>query len=447
MTSENRGQWNSRLGFILAAAGSAVGLGNIWKFPYVVGMNGGSAFLLVYLLLIVFLGLPILVAEIMLGKATQRDPVGAFQHLAGRKSPWKIVGFMGVLAAFVILSFYSVVAGWCIEFIWQGVQGAYSSSGSPAAVQKIFENLTGSSSMQSWYHGIFMVITVAIVFAGVQSGLQKVCEVLMPTLLVILIGLICFAMTQPGAAQGVEFLLKPDVSKLNGKAILAAMGQCFFSLSLGMGAMLTYGSYLRKEDRVVSSAGWVVTTDTGIALLAGFVIFPIVFSFGIEPGAGPGLVFVSLPAAFQQLPGGTLVGIAFFVLLLAAAITSAISLLEVITAYFVDEFKMPRHLAAVMFGVICFIIGVGCAHSMDYFGFLDNLASNYLLPLGAMFISLFAGWKLKLEIARSEFAGGRGEMIFNVWLACVRFVAPFLVALVFLNSTGLFDKLFNPPAS
>lgn len=446
MSSANRGEWNSRLGFILAAAGSAVGLGNIWKFPYVVGMNGGSAFLLVYLLLIVFLGLPILIAEILLGKATQRDPVGAFQHLAGRNSPWKIVGFMGVLAAFIILSFYSVVAGWCIEFVWQGLHGAYSASASPDVVQKIFENLTGSSSKQSWYHGIFMVLTVAIVFSGVQSGLQKVCEVLMPTLLVILLGLICFAMTQPGASEGVQFLLKPDVSKLNGKAILAAMGQCFFSLSLGMGAMLTYGSYLRKDDRVVSSAAWVVTTDTAIALLAGFVIFPIVFTFGIEPGAGPGLVFVSLPAAFQKLPMGTLVGIAFFILLLAAAITSAISLLEVITAYFVDEFKMPRHLAAVMFGVICFIIGVGCTHGGGYFDFLDNLASNYLLPLGAMFISLFAGWKLKSEIARSEFAGGRGEFVFNVWLGCVRFVAPFLVALVFLNSTGLFDKLFNPPA-
>lgn len=447
MTSDTRGQWNSRLGFILAAAGSAVGLGNIWKFPYVVGMNGGSAFLLVYLLLIVSLGLPILVAEIMLGKVTQRDPVGAFQHLAGKKSPWQIVGFMGVMAAFIILSFYSVVAGWCIEFIWQGVRGAYSATGTPEAVQKIFEDLTGSSSAQSWYHGIFMVITVAIVFSGVQSGLQKVCEILMPTLIVILVALIFFAMTQSGASQGVSFLLKPDVSKLTGQAILAAMGQCFFSLSLGMGAMLTYGSYLRKQDRVVSSAAWVVTTDTAIALLAGFVIFPIVFSFGIEPGAGPGLVFVSLPAAFQQLPAGTFVGIAFFVLLLFAAITSAISLLEVITAYFVDEFKMPRHLAAVMFGVICYLIGVGCTHSMDYFGFLDNLASNYLLPLGAMFISLFAGWKLKEDIARSEFADSTGAMVFNVWLGCVRFVAPFLVALVFLNATGLFDKLFKSPAS
>lgn len=447
MNSENRGQWNSRLGFILAAAGSAVGLGNIWKFPYVVGMNGGSAFLVVYVLLTIFLGLPILVAEIMLGKATQRDPVGAFRQLAGHKSPWQIVGFMGVLAAFIILSFYSVVAGWCIEFIWQGVRGAYSSSGTPEAVQQIFEQLTASSSSQSWYHAIFMIITVAIVFSGVQAGLQKMCEILMPTLLVILIGLIFFAMTQPGAAQGVSFLLKPDVSKLNDKAILAAMGQCFFSLSLGMGAMLTYGSYLRKEDRVLSSAAWVVTTDTAIALLAGFVIFPIVFTFGIEPGAGPGLVFVSLPAAFQKLPAGTYVGIAFFVLLLAAAVTSAISLLEVIAAYFVDEYKMPRRLAAVMFGSICFIIGVGCTHSMDYFGFLDNLASNYLLPLGALFISLFAGWKLKREIAASEFSGSKGAVLFNVWLVCVRFVAPFLVALVFLNSTGLFDKLFSPPAS
>jgi len=214
-------------------------------------------------------------------------------------------------------------------------------------------------------------------------------------------------------------------------------------LSLGMGAMLTYGSYLRKEDGVVSAAAWVVAMDTAIALLAGFVIFPIVFSFNVEPGAGPGLVFVTLPAAFQQMPAGTIVSIGFFGLLLAAALTSAISLLEVITAYFVDEFKMPRHMASIMFGVVCFLIGVGCAYSDKYFGFLDNLASNYLLPLGALFISLFVGWKLKPEIAKAEFEGTVYARLFGIWLICVRVVAPVLIALVFLNATGLFAKLFG----
>jgi neurotransmitter:Na+ symporter, NSS family len=433
------------MGFVLAAAGGAVGLGNIWKFPYEVGANGGSAFLLVYLVLILFLGLPVLVAEVILGKATQRNPVGAFQELDGKNSPWQTIGFVGVLAAFIILSFYSVVAGWCFEFIWQGINGAYSPSASPEAVKQIFGELQASQPRQLGYHGVFMLITIGIVFAGVQSGLQRVCEILMPLLIIILIGLVIFAMNQPGAKEGVRFLLEPDFSKLTPKTILSAMGQCFFSLSLGMGAMLTYGSYLRKEDKVISAAGWVVTMDTGIALLAGFVIFPIVFTFGIDPGAGPGLVFVSLPAAFQQLAAGTIVGTAFFVLLLAAAITSAISLLEVITAYFVDEYQMSRRLASVMFGMLCFLIGVGCTFSGGYFNFLDKLASNYLLPLGALFISLFAGWSLKARIAESEFEHSKFAWAFGVWLFCVRFVAPVLVTLVFLNSIGLFEK--SSPAS
>jgi len=431
------------MGFILAAAGSAVGLGNIWKFPYVVGMNGGSAFLFVYLLLILFLGLPILIAEVMLGKTTQKNPVGAFQDLDGKRTPWQLIGFMGVAAAFIILSFYSVVAGWCFEFIIQGFKGAYAAGGDPEAVKGIFGALTGSQSTQIIYHAVFISITMLIVLFGVQSGLQRVCEILMPLLIVILVGLSIFAMTLSGAGQGVEFLLKPDPSKLTPDAILAAMGQCFFSLSLGMGAMLTYGSYLRKEDNVLSSSAWVVTMDTGIALLAGFVIFPIVFSFSIEPGVGPGLVFVSLPMAFQQLPGGSIVGTAFFVLLLAAAITSAISLLEVITAYFVDQFKMSRKTASLVFGLACFGIGIPCTNSEVYFGWLDKISSNYLLPLGALFISLFCGWVLKREIAESEYKDTKFASLFGVWLFCVRFIAPIMVTLVFLNSIGVLAKLFG----
>lgn len=438
MTNSDRGQWKSRLGFIFAAAGSAIGLGNIWRFPYIVGENGGSAFLVVYLLLILFLGLPVLIGEIMLGKASQRDPVGAFDELGGKGTPWKVVGYMGVLAAFIILAFYSVVAGWCIEFVIRSATGGFAKSASPSIAAQSFNVLVSSHEVQIWCHLIFILLVVGIVYSGVQAGLQRWCEILMPLLLVILVLLVFFAMSQKGAKQGVEFLLKPDTSKLTADAILAAMGQCFFSLSLGMGAMLTYGSYLRKEDNVVSSAGWVVTLDTGIAIFAGFVIFPIVFSFDIDPGAGPGLVFVSLPMAFQQMTGGSIVALAFFVLLLAAALTSAISLLEVISAYFVDEFKMPRHLAAIMFGLICFLMGVGVTYNLSYLDWLDNLASNYLLPIGALLISLFVGWRLEQKIARSEFAGTKFEMVFGVWLICVRFVAPVLIAMVFLNKIGVF---------
>lgn len=447
MTSNERGQWKSRLGFIFAAAGSAIGLGNIWRFPYIVGENGGSAFLLVYLLMILFLGLPVLIGEVMLGKASQRDPVGAFEVLDRKGTPWRFIGFMGVLAAFMILSFYSVVAGWCIEFVIRSAAGDFSPTAHPAKAAQAFNVLVSSPDVQIYYHGFFILMVVGIVYAGVQAGLQRWCEILMPLLLLILVALVFFAMSQSGAKAGVAFLLEPDFQKLNGDAILAAMGQCFFSLSLGMGAMLTYGSYLRPEDNVVSSASWVVVLDSGIAIFAGFVIFPIVFSFGVDPGAGPGLVFVSLPMAFQKITAGSLISLAFFVLLLAAALTSAISLLEVISAYFVDEFKMPRHLAATMFGVICFLMGVGVAFNIAYLeNFLDYWASNFILPLGALFISLFVGWRLDQKIARSEFAKSKFAKAFGLWLFCVRYVAPVLIAIVFINKSGIVEavsKLFG----
>ncbi|NQU11467.1 sodium-dependent transporter [bacterium] len=440
--TQGRGHWRSRIGFVWAAAGSAVGLGNIWRFPYLAGENGGSMFIVVYLLCIVVLGLPIIIAEIMLGKTAQRDPVGVFRKLAGDRSSWQLVGFMGVLAAFVILSFYSVVAGWCINFIYHAAIGEFEAGHTMTEIQGVFQQLTASPKQQILCHLVFLVMTVGIVVAGVQRGLQRWNEILMPALLVILVVLVGYALTLDGAGAGFRFVLQPDPSKLSWDAVLKAMGQCFFSLSLGMGAMMTYGSYLRPEDRVPGAAVMVVLTDTAIALLAGLVIFPIVFSFGQEPGQGPGLVFVTLPAAFLQMPGGTWVALGFFGLLLCAAITSAISLLEVITAYFVDEYQMPRALAAWMFGLICFLMGCGCAYSGGYFDFLDQLASNYLLPLGGLFIALYAGWRLDKTIAQNEFRGTWYAGLFPLWRACVRVIAPALVAIVFLNALGLLDKLF-----
>jgi len=438
MKELGRSHWGSRIGFIFAAAGSAVGLGNIWRFPYMTGENGGSIFVLVYLLAVAFLGLPIIIAEVMLGKTAQRNPVGAFKAVAGEKSPWQIVGFMGVLAAFVILSYYSVVAGWSLGFIYKSIAGVFEPGHSMEEVKSIFNSLTASPVHQIFYHGIFTAVIIAIVAAGVQKGLQRWNEILMPALLFILIGLIAYSLTLPGAMQGIKFMLQPDPAKLTGASVLAAIGQCFFSLSLGMGAMITYGSYMKQHDRAPGSSGWVVTMDTGIALLAGFAVFPIVFSFGQEPAQGPGLVFVSLPAAFLQMPGGTWVAMAFFMLLFVAALTSAISLLEVITAYFSDEHNMPRHLGAVMFGFICFLTGIGVTYSSGYFDFLDKLASNYLLPLGAVSISLFVGWRLNKKIMKSDFEGTFYAKTFNVWLWCIRIISPVLVIIVFLNALGLF---------
>ncbi len=444
MTKPGRGHWRSRIGFIWAAAGSAVGLGNIWRFPYMAGENGGSIFVLVYLGCVLLLGLPVMIAEVMLGKATQSNPVGAFRALAGRHSPWQLVGFMGVLAAFVILSFYSVVAGWCLDFLYKTVTGVFRPGHTMEEVTRIFEQLLASPRPQIAFHGVFMLLTVGIVVAGVQKGLERWNKILMPALIVILLVLVGYGLTQPGGAPAMQFMLRADPSKLTAKTVLAAMGQCFFSLSLGMGAMLTYGSYMRREDRIPTAAAWVVAMDTGIALLAGFAVFPIVFTFGQSPQGGPGLVFKALPAAFLQMPGGTAVALAFFVLLLFAALTSSISLLEVITAYFVDEYQMPRRTAATMFGLVCFLMGVGCAYSGGYLDFLDQLQSNYLLPFGALLISLFAGWRLDKTVAREEFAGTRYARLHGAWRVCVRFVCPILVLLIFLNATGLLAKLFGP---
>jgi NSS family neurotransmitter:Na+ symporter len=444
MTKPGRGHWRSRVGFIWAAAGSAVGLGNIWRFPYMAGENGGSMFVLVYLGCVLLLGLPIMIAEVMLGKATQCNPVGAFRALAGKHSPWQLVGFMGVLAAFVILSFYSVVAGWCLDFLYKTATGVFRPGHTMEEVTRIFEQLLASPRQQIAFHAVFMALTVGIVVAGVQKGLERWNEILMPALIVILAVLVGYGLTQPGGAQSVQFMLKADPSKLTPKAVLAAMGQCFFSLSLGMGAMLTYGSYMRREDRIPTAAAWVVAMDTVIALLAGFAVFPIVFTFGQSPQGGPGLVFKALPAAFLQMPGGTLVAFAFFLLLLFAALTSAISLLEVITAYFIDEHNMPRRTAATMFGLVCFLMGVGSAYSGGYMDFLDQLQGSVLLPFGALLISLFAGWRLDKALARDEFAGAWYARLHGVWRGCVCFVCPILVTLIFLNATGLLAKIFGP---
>lgn len=438
MERKVRSHWSSKIGFIWAAAGSAVGLGNIWRFPYMTGENGGSIFILIYLLCVALLGLPVIISEVMLGKVSQRNPVGAFQKLAGKNTLWQIAGFMGVLAAFVILPFYSVVAGWCLNFLYKAVTGVFSATHSMSEIVAIFKQLTSSPFQQSVFLGLFLMMTVGIVLAGVQKGLQRWAEIMMPALILILIGLAIYGLTLPGAQEGLRFLLSPKPEKLTPQSALAAMGQCFFSLSLGMGAMLTYGSYLRVNDRVASSSLWVVLMDTGIALLAGIVVFPIVFTFTYEAAQGPGLVFVTLPAAFLQMPGGTWLAIAFFLLLLFAALTSSISLLEVITAYFIDEHKMSRFITAIIFGLICFLIGVGCAYSGGYFDFLDKLASNYLLPLGALIISLFAGWKLDKKLAKNDFAGAWYSSLFYAWLWCARIIAPMLITFVFLNVLGVF---------
>lgn len=441
--NNNRGLWVSRMGFVLAASGSAVGLGNVWKFPYITGQNGGGAFVLVYLACIFAVGLPIMLAEFTLGRKTSLNPVGAFNALKPR-SAWVGTGVMGVLAGFLILSFYGVVGGWTLAYVAKSLSAGVTHFDSPRQAGEFFGSFIANSGEIIFYHLIFMGVCVAIVIKGVNNGIEKACDILMPTLVVILLILMIRALTLPGAWEGVRFYLYPDFDKITPQVVLIAMGQAFFSLSLGMGAMLTYGSYLPARENLTAATVYVVLFDTLIALLMGMVIFPAVFAMGLEPAEGPSLVFSVLPAVFSQMPWGGAASVVFFILLSIAAVTSGISLLEVVVAYFVDERGWPRKKAVLVMGGVIFALGVPSGLSfgawsefklmgMTFFDLVDNVASNYLLPVGGMLTAVFVGWVWGAGEAQKEIE--RHETRFHyaaIWAFLIRYVAPVAVAAVFI---------------
>jgi neurotransmitter:Na+ symporter, NSS family len=342
--ASERGQWGSKVGFVLAAAGSAVGLGNMWKFPYITGENGGGAFVVVYLVCIAVIGLPIMVGEVVLGKMTQKSPVGAFAELSRPSSPWTAVGWLGVATGFVILSFYSVVAGWAMHYVYLSITGAFTDV-PPAQIGQVaerFGDLQGSWETNLFWHAVFMALTIGIVLAGIRKGVEAAARVLMPTLFGLLVLLVIYASQMPGFDRAFDFVFGLHTERLTGAGVLEALGHSFFTLSVGMGAMLTYGSYMKRDDDVVGTSVTISLLDTAVALLACLALFPITFTFGIEAGGGPGLVFQSMPTAFAQMPGGQIWSTLFFVLLTFAAVTSAISLLEVVASYLIDERGMKR---------------------------------------------------------------------------------------------------------
>jgi NSS family neurotransmitter:Na+ symporter len=346
----SRGNWSSKLGFILAAAGSAIGLGNIWRFPYITGKNGGALFVLIYIGAVLILGLPVMLAEFALGRATARNPVGAFNTIRpGTK--WRYTGYLGVVTGVMILSFYSVIAGWTIGYCYKSLSGQFAAIGKGQAVA-LFRSFIASPWREILLLAVFMVLTVYIVAKGVSAGLEKYSKILMPALFLIMLLLMVRSLTLPGAEKGLLFYLKPDFAKISGRVFLEAMGQAFFSLSLGM------GSYLGKKENLVSSAAWVAALDTTVAILAGFIIFPALFSQNMAPDQGPGLVFTILPVIFAHMPGGAWFGAFFFVLLGVAALTSTISILEVPVAFLIDEKKWPRRRAAWLMGALSFAFGV-----------------------------------------------------------------------------------------
>lgn len=453
MTKNNRANFGSKLGVILASAGSAVGLGNIWRFPFETGNHGGAAFILIYLGCVLFFGIPIMVAEFSIGRHSRANTAGAYQKLAPG-THWRWVGRMGVLAGFLILGYYSVVAGWTLEYIVQAGTNAFAGQSANDFIAS-FNGFIAHPWRPALWMVAFMLMTHFIIVKGVEKGIEKSAKIMMPMLFLLLIVLAVCSVSLPGAGAGIEFLLKPDFSKVDGNVLLGAMGQAFFSLSLGMGCLCTYASYFRNDTNLPKTAlnvGWI---DTMVAILAGFIIFPAAFSVGIQPDAGPSLLFITLPNVFQQAFGNlpwlaVILSIMFYVLLALAALTSTISLHEVVTAYLHEEFNLTRGRAAKLVTAGCTFLGVLCSLSLGVgkeltvfgltlFDLFDFLTAKIMLPLGGFFIAIFTGWYLDKRILWEEVSnnGTLPKVVYRIWLFLLKYIAPIGIGFIFINELGL----------
>ena len=456
------GQWSSRWAFILAATGSAVGLGNIWRFPYLVGENGGGIFVLVYLVCVLLVGVPILMAEVMLGRRGRQSPINTMKALAADENQgqgWQIIGWIGMLTGFLILSFYSVIAGWTLAYVVRTASGVFVGA-EAAFVSTTFNELISDPERLLAWHTIFMMMVIIVVSRGVKSGLEQAVRYLMPALFVLLLVMVAYAMTTEKFIDGMRYLFVPDFELLSqkiedgqffGDVFLNALGQAFFSLSLGMGAIMVYGSYLPSDSSIPSTCIIIALCDTGVALLAGIAIFPVVFTYGMEPSSGPGLIFVTLTVAFAQMPGGAFFGTLFFCLLMFAAWTSAISILEPAVAWLVEYKNMTRVMAGALAGFTAWLLGVGTVLSFSHWAFsfsfagqektsglfdvFDTLASNILLPLGGLLIAIFAAWVMSTNSSAEEL--GLSETAYKAWQIAARYIAPAGVILIFLNAIGI----------
>lgn len=450
MKSE-RGNFGTTLGIILATAGSAVGLGNVWRFPYMTGVNGGAAFIIIYFGCILLLGIPGMVSEFIIGRHAQANAYRAYGKIGGRI--WRLVGILGILTSTIILGFYAVVAGWCLQYLFASFAGQLN--GDAAYVQNYFQSFSSDPLKPALWGVAFIVITHLVIVRGVQGGIERASKILMPLLLILLLVIVVASCMLPGAINGVRFLLLPDFTKVSSSLLLEALGQAFFSLSLGTACLCTYASYFSRKTNLLRSATQIALLDTLIAILAGLMIFPAAFSVGVNPDSGPSLIFITLPNVFQQafaqLPAvGYVIGILFYALLVFAALTSTISMHEIGTAFFHEELHLPRHKAAVILTVVCSVIAVLCSLSVGavselqlfgepLMGFCDLLTAQVMLPAGAFLTSIFIGWFVSRQIVYDEFTNNDtvSRPLFRVWLFCVRFVVPIGILLIFLHQLGV----------
>jgi NSS family neurotransmitter:Na+ symporter len=454
-SSQNR--WSSRWLFVLAAAGSAVGLGNIWKFPYVAGENGGGAFVLIYLVCIALVGIPIMISEVLMGREGRSSPIHTMRILAkksGRSRHWSLLGWLGVITGFLILSYYAVIAGWALNYVWLTANGTFDGA-SGDFVAQAFTDLQANPLQMIAYQTVFMVMTIWIVGRGVTAGLEKAIQWFMPALFILLIVLLIYSFNSGGFAQGWAFMFDLKWDAVGPEAWLIAMGQAFFTLSLGMGTMMAYGAYVPSEAKLSTTVVTIALLDTLVAIAAGLAIFPIVFANGLEVSQGPGLTFVTLPLAFGQLPFGSFFGAVFFVLISFAAITSAISLTEPALAYLTEEYNAKRKRVAMSLGVVCWLLGLGTVFSfniwsdffvigdLNFFGFVDYLSQNIMLPLGGMLITIFAVWLMPKDMVNRQL-GISSPLVSWVWRIVAGVLAPLGVLAIFIFTVWpLVQSLFG----
>jgi len=442
----SRDSFGSRFGALVAMAGSAVGLGNLWRFPYLVGENGGAAFIIIYILLSFLICLPIFISEFVIGRRSQKNAYAAFRDLSGG-SAWRWVGLFTIIVPLVVLSYYSVIGGWSVEYLLKSVTFAFESA-SQSAMSTMFSDFVSSTWGPLLVHTGFLMVTTLIVVVGIKDGIENFSKVMMPMLFFMVLAIAIYSMTLPGSKAGLDYLFNPDFSKITGKACAAALGQAFFSLSLGFGTIMTYASYVDKKENILFQSTATAVSDLMFALIAGMAIMPAVFAFGLNPQSGPGLVFETLPFVFGQMPAGGFVAILFFLALLVAALTSSISMLEVAVAYLVEEKGFSRIWACVVLFVVCWVVGAVCSLSFgplsdvkigggNIFDFFDNLSSNILMTLGSLLTVLFVGWRLKKTDVYDEFTNGgtlsRNAKLFGVLWFLIRYICPLAIISIFVS--------------
>lgn len=454
-----REHWSSHIGFILAAGGSAIGLGTLWKFPYVTGENGGGLFVLIYTLCTFFIGIPVFIAELILGRKAQRGAVGIFDSLTNHSVFWKGAGWLGVMTSFILLSFYSVLAGWGLSYVFMSLNEFYKGM-NPQEISGVFEILSTSGDITLFWHLAFMAITVGVVYQGLRQGVEYWSKFMTISLFVLMIGLCIYSFTLEGFGQAVRFIFYPDFQNFKSSGVLEALGLSFFTLSLGQAIMLTYGSYMHRSEDIPKTSMIIGAMIIMVSILAGLTIFSVIFTFGFEPGSGPGLVFKTLPVLFAKLPGALLISTAFFILFVFTALTSSIAMVEAVAANFIDLYGWSRKKAVFITGISCFIFGIPSALSgtdwlfsgwsqvfgTTFFDTVNDLVSIWLLPIGGLLIAVYTGWFLHPAISKEEFeAGTKYKKFFNPWMFFLRWVAPAAIICIVLQRAGIInvDTLFQ----